>query len=118
MRIGMGSPWGTVDYVEPCAPGITWVSTPGHGGVHLDAAHVVGMPDAFMGASTDRGGVWWEEDCSWSLVAIVYPYAFPRQSHHPEGYNPVAHAWETARRYFAAELDEARDVLPAEPATV
>ena len=104
MRIGTRSPWGPVDHIEPVAPGVVFVSTPGHGGIHLDAERVAGMPRAFFGASTDRDGVWWEEDCAWALVAITYPDAFPRQDWHPEDYDPVSYAWEVARRYYPEEV--------------
>jgi len=65
------SPWGTVDSCKVVAPGIMSVSTPGHGGIKLSRANNAKMPEM----ARKKGG-WYEEDCEWSLVALVFPEAF------------------------------------------
>jgi hypothetical protein len=63
------------------APGITRVSTAGHGGYHVEAAAVRAMPpglaafDTFAGGD-GRGGQWFEEDEDWSVVALSFPHLF------------------------------------------
>src|SRR5271165_6274308 len=65
------SPWGKVDHTEELAPGIWSVSTPGHGGLKLSTQRN-GMMPPYM----KRAGGWYEEDCEWSLVALVFPEVF------------------------------------------
>lgn len=69
--IGDRSPWGRIDSAKVLADGIVSVSTPGHGGIHLSPALNAAMPEAFR--NKDR---WYEEDCEWALVALIYPKAF------------------------------------------
>ena len=65
------TPWGTADHVEEYVPGITWYSTPSHGGFKLDRAKNAQVPDYMR-----RAGGWYEEDCDWAIVATVFPNAF------------------------------------------
>ncbi len=67
VREGMRTPWGAAQTVERMAPGIWVVSTAGHGGLKLDAAHNRRMP-AYM----RRGGGWYEEDCESALPMVVF----------------------------------------------
>ncbi len=67
VREGMRTPWGAAQTVERMAPGIWIVSTAGHGGIKLDAAHQRQMP-AYM----RRGGGWYEEDCESALPMLVF----------------------------------------------
>jgi hypothetical protein len=69
--MGTSTPWGTADHSERLAVGIMQYSTPGHGGIHLSKTRQEAMPVAFR---TDGG--WYEEDCDWALVAVVWPEAF------------------------------------------
>ena len=71
MNVPQRSPWGKVDSAAEIAPGIMSISTPGHGGVKLDRARNAQMPKAVR-----RKGGWYEEDCEWALVALVFPDAF------------------------------------------
>lgn len=74
-RAGSHSPWGICDHVDKLADGIIQVGTPRHGGIHLRDDLNAAMPDAFR----DSSG-WYEEDCDWALVALVYPHAFTEQA--------------------------------------
>ena len=69
--IGSSTPWGICDHARKLADGIVSVSTPRHGGIHLSDDLNAAMPAPFRG----RSG-WYEEDCEWAVVALVYPYAF------------------------------------------
>ena len=71
VKVGSRSPWGRVDSVSEIAEGIFSVSTSGHGGLKLSREKNAQMP-SFM----RNDGGWYEEDCEWSKVALVFPKAF------------------------------------------
>lgn len=68
------TPWGLADHVEEVAPGIKKVHTPGHGGLKLNRATNAAMPPALR-----QAGGWYEEDCEWAKVAVVFPEAFSEE---------------------------------------
>lgn len=74
-KVGSPSPWGRIDHTDNLADGIVQVGTPSHGGIHLAAALNAAMPEVFR----SRDG-WYEEDCEWALVALIYPHAFDAKS--------------------------------------
>jgi hypothetical protein len=65
------SPWGYVQHQTIIAPGITQVSTAGHGGILLSPERQNAMPAALR-----REHASYEEDCAWSLVAVAFPEEF------------------------------------------
>ena len=67
------SPWGAIQDKRELAPGIWSVSTAGHGGIKLSRERNAAVP-AYMRAE----GGWYEEDCQWSIAAMVHPIAFQR----------------------------------------
>jgi len=67
------SPWGPVQTSKELAPGIWQVTTAGHGGIKLSRERNAGVPK-YMRAE----GGWYEEDCQWSIVAVVHPIGFQR----------------------------------------
>ena len=69
--MGVWTPWGMSDSNTALAPGIGSYSTPSHGGIHLDAEHNRKMPEALRNADG-----WYEEDCEWAKVALIFPEAF------------------------------------------
>jgi len=90
------TPWGKPDDSEEYEPGITWYSTPSHGGFKLDRAHNAQVPDYMR-----RAGGWYEEDCDWAIVATVFPNAFLEHDKDP------AKTFETARRTLRNWLPDA-----------
>lgn len=70
------SPWGLVQTAETVAPGITFVTTAGHGGFHLTDDRVKQMPRALR---KPNGDVWFEEDCEWGLVVLSFPDLFSKK---------------------------------------
>lgn len=70
----MHTPWGRADFQKVLAPGIISVSTPGHGGIHLDEELNKKVP-AYMRSSDG----WYEEDVDWAIVATVFPEAFSEE---------------------------------------
>lgn len=68
------SPWGAIQDKRELAPGIWSVSTAGHGGIKLSRERNAGIPDYMRNA-----GGWYEEDCEWAKVAVVYPIGFQRE---------------------------------------
>jgi hypothetical protein len=75
------TPWGRPDSVTKLAEGIYAVSTPSHGGIYLDEKANALMPMQWQLGTFRQLGChgWYEEDCDWSLVAIIHPYAFTEQ---------------------------------------
>ena len=67
------SPWGRIEHKAQLAKGIMNVSTASHGGIHLSDGRLAAMPDYMQ-----REGGWYEEDCEWSMPAVVFPEAFPK----------------------------------------
>lgn len=77
------TPWGLSDdggmFV---ADGITWYSTPSHGGYHVTGAALDAIPlelrrtmRAWRRAADDDP--WFEEDCEWCAVVIAHPWIIP-----------------------------------------
>ena len=64
----MHTPWGPSQIVEQVAPGIQFVSTAGHGGFKLEPMLNAQVPKRIR----NRGG-WYEEDCEWAKLVIVFP---------------------------------------------
>lgn len=75
-RPNIHTPWGAAQTVNQLAPGIDFVSTAGHGGIRLDAAHAAAIrerfPLAVQDASEDGRGLWWEEDCAYQWPCIAF----------------------------------------------
>lgn len=76
------TPWGTPHRQEIVAPGITRLTTAGHGGYHVEATAMAAMPPELAAFPTwagddARGGKWYEEDEDWCVVPIAFPHAFP-----------------------------------------
>ncbi len=96
------TPWGYPQTVTELAEGITFHSTSEHGGIELDAARLDYfkklIPDfePFCGVAG-----WFEEDCDWALVPLVFPEAFTPEI--------ISSAARTVRaglgRYFKAVAD-------------
>lgn len=72
------TPWGPADHVTTIADGIHFISTPGHGGFHLDAKRNATIPEADKAQTWNQQGRrgWYEEDCDQALVVIHHPNAF------------------------------------------
>ena len=89
----VSTPWGPSQDAEAIADGITFHSTASHGGIHLSPERQAKMP-AYM-RDTFAGGPWYEEDCDYVRVVVVFP------EHFPEGAYDRA---ITALRYFKPEM--------------
>jgi len=84
IRLGDATPWGPAQHVNALAPGISFVSTAGHGGAHVDKARRAEMPQVSLawGATWANGfgEGWFEEDCCVLAVVLAFPEAFdPRK---------------------------------------
>lgn len=64
------TPWGKADNSEILERGLVFYSTPSHGGyrVSLKAAKRIPLPYRAK-ALCYGGGLWFEEDCAWALIA-------------------------------------------------
>lgn len=67
------SPWGAIQEKRELAPGIWTVSTASHGGIKLSRERNAAVPK-YMRAEAG----WYEEDCQWSIAAMIHPIAFQR----------------------------------------
>lgn len=75
------TPWGKPDTVTKIAPGLTFYSTPSHGGYWLSPERVAEMPaplrDFEPWGAFHGPGRFYEEDCDWSVVCLAFPQYFP-----------------------------------------
>lgn len=72
----MKTPWGKSDHEKVIAHGITFYGTPSHGGFKLHSAKNYQIPDYMR----SKDG-WYEEDCDWAIVAVVFPEHFVDSYH-------------------------------------
>ncbi len=70
----MYTPWGTAQTIETIAEGITSVTTPSHGGIHLSPERFAQICPEWQ--ETFAGGPWFEEDHDWAKVAVTFPEHF------------------------------------------
>lgn len=94
------SPWGGVQGGDELAPGIWMVHTAGHGGIKLSAERNRLVPD-YMRAE----GGWYEEDCDWAIVAVVFPEPFQklRPWQEPGAKTWHQHAIESMQHWHAGD---------------
>jgi hypothetical protein len=113
-----GTPWGAVDSVKPLTRGISWVTTPGHGGLMISKAfaekHLT--PAALKHGEwygdryTGKGYYCYEEDCAWAIPMWELPQFWPETFKHmkecqtKEAQRQYLH--ELLSRYFADYLLE------------
>lgn len=64
---GSRTPWGAAQWVDEVLPGMTNVSTAGHGGIFLGRERNSLIPPYMRNASG-----WYEEDCEWSIPFCVF----------------------------------------------
>jgi hypothetical protein len=69
------TPWGASQYSSAYGEGITFHGTAGHGGFKVERALNAKIP-AYMRAA----GGWYEEDCEWAKVAVVFPERFDAET--------------------------------------
>lgn len=81
-RGNMNTPWGKSDHQEKYADGITFYSTPSHGGFKLNSERNEQIPSYCR----EPDG-WYEEDCAWAIVALVFAGVFLVKAIH-EGHDP------------------------------
>src|SRR3974390_413243 len=72
------TPWGYADHVARRTRGVTFYSTPGHGGFKVSNGKLCRIPLEWRKASFCEQGMsgWFEEDCDWCLVALSFPELF------------------------------------------
>ena len=66
------TPWGEKQFEHEMTPGITQVETSGHGGLWLDDDQRRQIPEYLRKHSFGGKGIWWEEDCAWSLPMLYF----------------------------------------------
>lgn len=84
----MHTPWGESDDVKEVKPGISFVSTPRHGGYKLDRQRNKEMPKAFR-----KPGGWYEEDCEYAKVHLHF------------GIGDTAQAVQTVKNWFPEQYE-------------
>lgn len=81
------TPWGRADAIEQVADGITFYSTPSHGGYYLSPERNEQVPQRYrdFAAKWSKGYFdgsakaygWYEEDCAALAVVVTFPDLFP-----------------------------------------
>jgi hypothetical protein len=67
------TPWGPAQTARKIANGIMVYSTARHGGYHLSPTRAAQVPASIRSFA---GGAWFEEDCDWAVVCLVFPREF------------------------------------------
>lgn len=75
---GSSTPWGPAQQASVLAPGIVAVSTASHGGIWLSSERQVHIP---AGIRPINGRSWYEEDCEWALVFVLFDDVRERADH-------------------------------------
>lgn len=77
-HIGMSTPWGPAQSVNPGpVPGTFWISTANHGGLYVPESVRRQMPPLYLMPSRFYGGgPWFEEDCEVARVILSFPKYF------------------------------------------
>jgi hypothetical protein len=75
MAMATSTPWGASQYSKSYGRGIVFYGTAGHGGFHVSKTLMEKIPD-YMRATPYSGGGWFEEDCDWAIVALIFPDRF------------------------------------------
>lgn len=74
------TPWGAPESVKPWGPGIWLVETASHGGFYLEPAALRQVPLDWrkrrFGVAASSDSPWFEEDCDWAMVAVIFPTLF------------------------------------------
>lgn len=74
------TPWGTGQHQENVERGITFIGTAGHGGYRVStkkvqkASRETGI--GYHCTHSDDNYTWFEEDCEWGFVALLFPKCF------------------------------------------
>ena len=66
------TPWGPSQTVENIADGIDRITTASHGGYRLSADRLARVVQMFPRFRSYTGDGWYEEDCDWAIVALVF----------------------------------------------
>lgn len=78
--MAVSTPWGTGQYVEKVARGIAFIGTAGHGGYRVSNGKLdkacASKGFAVKYTRKDKDYTWFEEDCEWAFVAILFPENF------------------------------------------
>ena len=86
------SPWGHIDNTEKTPiSGVTFVSTPSHGGYRVTVKRAKEMHPALFDLGIDYGGryYWFEEDCDWVAVELTWLVIGEARAAVPWGDRPV-----------------------------
>jgi hypothetical protein len=71
------TPWGAAQTSKSYGEGITFYSTAGHGGFYVTPKLNALIPEYFrLGAWSNGAKGWYEEDCDWAIVVVVFPERF------------------------------------------
>ena len=95
-----GTPWGHKDFEDEPIPGFTMVHTSRHGGLYLTAKQQETIPDALKPPSAGGEGIWWEEDCAWSLPVVFLLSKRPQSSLSHQEKSLLDDAHKIARDYY------------------
>lgn len=66
------TPWGKRHSEFEIFSGFVSVETPRHGGVWLSEQQRAQIPVYLKRLSVGKEGIWWEEDCAWSIPILYF----------------------------------------------
>lgn len=78
--MAINTPWGPAQSVKHIAPGITNITTAGHGGILLTEARQREVERSIPDYDCFAGRGWYEEDEDWALVALLFHEHFDDQA--------------------------------------
>ena len=99
----MHTPWGKADSQTRIASGITFYSTPSHGGIKLSPGRVEQMPTALRGLSGYPDN-WYEEDVAYAAVVDTGPQEFADAGYYETAAQAREEATATLNRWYPDEL--------------
>lgn len=107
----MYTPWGESDGSKSYGEGITFYSTPSHGGLRVDAELVKKMPAPFVSGddyfAKQRAAGWFEEDCDYAFVVLAFSGNFNAEE--------IEHASQKIRDCYPDQYEAAYGcTIPAE----
>ena len=77
--LDMHTPWGRAEKSYPYGEGITLYETSSHGGFFVSNPELLGqipLPWRAYAAKCSGSEAWFEEDCAWTALALIFPDRF------------------------------------------
>ena len=109
----IGTPWGMAQSEETIGDGIVVYTTASHGGYRLSDERQAEVEARIPEFEPWAGTGWYEEDCDWAVVALMFPAAFPEDAQQVARrtvsmLRSNSAAWDAVGRAFGVPWGKAR----------